>query len=301
MSTDPRQRRFDYAVLDLDGTLLDETGTITDATVSGLRKLRSEGIVLFIASGRSPYLVKLLDLGPQVLALFEPHMVLRDGDIIWNWHTDTVESMRTVPDAVVPALAAHPFPDFVVDTGQRLLASSRRAATGHAFFYGCPRSWLTVADGPPATPAAKVTIYADAAAVLAALHGIDGYSFEAAPEGRRCSVVPAGSCKTAGLGKLLAHRYHEPTLARVIAFGDGGNDACLLSRAGAGVAMAVSDPDTARNATLQLTGSLGAYLNEDFPAGLDRTRGDTSGGARHQHGRPAAAAAAPDGSAEPAG
>ncbi len=268
---------FKYAAFDLDGTLLDQDGKIDDDTVAGVRRLRSERITLFVVSGRSPDLVKVLGLAPQVLDLFEPRMVLRNGDIIWNWRTNTVESIRPIPDAVLPTLA-HSFPDFVADTEQGLVASSRRAAAGHAVFYGCPRSSITVADGPPTMPAAKVTIYADPTRVSAALRGIDGCTFDAAEEGRRCSVIPTGSCKTVGLAELMARRYGQPTLDDVVAFGDGSNDACLLRCAGAGVAMAVSDPDAARSATIQLAGSLAAYLTEHFPAGLDKARGYVGGG-----------------------
>src|SRR5260370_25934496 len=101
MTTRSRRQRFDYAVFDLDGTLLDGDGTISDSTVTGLRELRRRRIALFIASGRSPYLVRLLRLAPPVLALFEPYMSLRDGDIIWNWRTELVETMRTRPEAAL--------------------------------------------------------------------------------------------------------------------------------------------------------------------------------------------------------
>jgi len=141
-----RARPFDYAAFDLDGTLLNDNGAISDDTVAGLRRLKGERIALFIVSGRSPYLVRLLGLAPDVVELFEPTMVLRDGDIIWNWRTDSVEAMRTIPDAVIPTLASYSFPDFVVDTGRGLVASSRRAAAGHAVFYRCPRSSIIVAD-----------------------------------------------------------------------------------------------------------------------------------------------------------
>jgi hydroxymethylpyrimidine pyrophosphatase-like HAD family hydrolase len=272
--------RFDYAAFDLDGTLLDEDGTIAERTVTGLRGLRTAGVALFVVSGRSPSLVRLLGLAPRVLALFEPVMVLRDGDITWHWRTDTVATMRTLPAEVVPTLTAH-FPDLVVDTGEGLVASSRRAAMGHAAFFGCPRSSIGVAGGPPAAPAAKVTIYAEPTEVRATLRGLHGYTFDAASEGKRCSVVPEGSCKTVGLADVLARHYDGATLASVVAFGDGPNDACLLGHAGAGVAMAVADPDTAGQATIQLTGSLAEYLTESFPAGLDRTRGSTTGVCRH--------------------
>lgn len=218
------------------------------------------GIANVIVSGRSPYLVQSLGLAPELLALFEPTMVLRDGDILWNWRTDTIEQQRTIPDTVVPTL---PFPDFVVDTGRCLVASSDRAADRHAVTYRCPRTSITVSARPPASSAVKVTIYADPAEVLAALHGLDGCAFTATARDR-CSVVPPNSCKAAGLTVLLGHK----TLTKVIAFGDGANDACLLRSAGAGIAMAIADPDTARDATRQLTGPLAAYLTDEFPHGL---------------------------------
>lgn len=262
---------YAYAALDLDGTLLDTDGTVSGPTLAGLRRLRDGGLALFVVSGRSPYAVRLLGLTRAVLDLLEPVMVLSEGDILWNWRTDSIEELRTVPDTVIPTLVTAGLNDFVVDTGSGLFASSRSAAIRHAIFYRIPRSSITVSDHPPATPAAKVTAYAEPAAVMAALRGIK-VSFHPAPEGRRCNVVPSGACKTAGLARLLARHYQEPTLSRVIAFGDGDNDACLLRTAGAGVAMAVSAADTAGGATLRLTGSLATYLNDEFPQGLDDPR-----------------------------
>lgn len=268
MDVDPQRCSYAFAAFDLDGTLLDEDGTVSAITAAGLRRLRSKQMSLFVVSGRSPYAVEVLALSLEVLDLFEPIMVLRDGDILWNWRTHSIKAIRTIPKTVVPALLAHGINDFVADTGRSLVASSRRAAVAHAFFHQRLRSSITVADTPPAAPVAEVTIYADPHDVVGALQGIDGCSFHRAAVGKRCGVVPSGSCKTAGLTQLMAGSYAEPTLARVVAFGDGSNDACLLGSVGAGVAMAISDPDTARSATIRLTGSLATYLNEEFPGGL---------------------------------
>jgi HAD superfamily hydrolase (TIGR01484 family) len=258
---------YRYAAFDLDGTIVEDDGTISESTVDGLRRLRAERIALFIVSGRSPYTFRLLDLA-RVLELFEPTLVLSDGDIRWNWRTGTVEEMRTVPDTVVPTLLASGITNFVVDTGRGLAASSRSAAIEHAIFYRYPRSAITVSDRPPGTSVGKITVYADPATVLAALRDIEGCAPRPAPEGKRCNVAPAGSCKAAGLARLLASDYGEPTLAPLIAFGDGDNDACLLRTAGAGVAMAVSEADAARGATVRLTGPLGTYLTDEFPRGI---------------------------------
>ncbi|HEX4706090.1 MAG TPA: HAD hydrolase family protein, partial [Pseudonocardiaceae bacterium] len=76
------------------------------------------------------------------------------------------------------------------------------------------------------------------------------------------------SCKTAGLAQLLNRTYREPTLTRLIAFGDGGNDACLLRTAGVGIAMAAADPGAAIGATHQLTDSLAQYLNSGLKTEL---------------------------------
>lgn len=268
MNTGARRRPFKYAAFDLDGTLLSEDGTVSGNTQEGLRRLKQEEISLIVVSGRSPYLVRQLGLPPRLLDLFEPIMVLRDGDILWNWTADSIEAMRTVPDTVVPALLTRGLTEIVVDTGRSLVAPSKRAALRYAFFYRCARSSITIADRPPSTPVTKITVYADHHEVRAALAGVEGCSISVAEEGGRCTVVPFGSCKTAGLARLMTLVYQEPTLTRVVAFGDGRNDACLLRSVGAGVAMAASDPAAARGATMQLAGTLATYLNEEFPRGL---------------------------------
>jgi hydroxymethylpyrimidine pyrophosphatase-like HAD family hydrolase len=262
-----------FAAFDLDGTLLDDDGTVSATTVAALRRLKDDRFVLLVASGRSPYLVDQLDLPPDLLALFEPVMVLRDGDILWNWRTRSIEEMRTVPDTVVPALHAAGVRDFVVDTGSRLVATSAVAAARYAVFYRCPRTAVEVSDTPPVTPVGKVSVYADGPDVRRALAGIPHCQVNVATERRRCTVVPAGSCKAAGVAHLLASAYGEPNLDAVVAFGDGGNDACMLGAVAVGVAMEVSHPDTVRRATLQLRGTLAGYLADGF-------RGVTGGSPR---------------------
>jgi hydroxymethylpyrimidine pyrophosphatase-like HAD family hydrolase len=263
-----RSPAYRYAAFDLDGTLLDDDSTISDDTLNGLRRLKDSQLELFIVSGRSPHAFRSLRLPDSVLSLFEPVMVLSDGDIRWNWRTDSIEELRGVPTTVVPTLLSHGIKDFVVDTGRGLVASSRSAAVGHAIYYQYPRSSITIKDHPAAAPATKVVVYAEPDAVTAALAGVDGCGLHPAPEGKRCNVVPADSCKSAGLARLLNLRYHEPTLARVVAFGDGDNDACLLRTAGAGVAMVVSMAGAVRGATIRLNSSLATYLNQEFPRGL---------------------------------
>jgi HAD superfamily hydrolase (TIGR01484 family) len=263
--------RFAYAAFDLDGTLLGDDGTVSAVTEGALRRLKDERIALFVASGRSPYLVGQLNLAPALLQLFEPVMVLRDGDILWNWTTQSIEQMRTVPATVVPALLAAGIKDIVVDTGQRLVATSRMASTRYALFYRCPRSAIEISARPPSDPVTKVTVYAVPHEVTSALADVPQCQVNPGEERLRCTVVPYGSCKTAGISRLMAGVYGEPTLDRVVAFGDGSNDACLLRAAGAGVAMAVAHPETVQNATMQLRGTLAGYLAEEFPGGLGGT------------------------------
>jgi hypothetical protein len=262
---------FGYAAFDLDGTLLGEDGTVDPVTLDGLRRLRERGLSLLVATGRSPYRLQQLGLSAEVLDLFEPLMLLRDGDVQWNWRTDAIESMRTVPDTAVPALLAWGFPDIVVDTGRGIVSTSESAADRYARLYRCPRSSIVVSGRLPHAPVLKVTVFGERRDVLAALTGIDGCSVGPRKSGR-CNVVPLGSCKTAGLARLMAERYAEPTLGRVVAFGDGDNDVCLLGSVGAGVAMADSYPGAARAASLRLRGTLAGYLTAGFPRGLEKIR-----------------------------
>lgn len=254
---------FRFAAFDLDGTLLGRDRAVDATTVDGLRRLRERGLSLIVVTGRSPYLVGQLGLAPGLLELFEPVMVLRDGDILWDWRTGTIEAIRTIPTRVVPALLARGHADLVVDTGRSLVATTARAAARHSAVYDCPLSAITVRAAPRRVPVCKVTVYGPFDGEVP-----DGCSIAPGRDNTRYSVVPAGSCKAAGLAGLLSGSYGEPDLAGVIAFGDGSNDACLLAATGAGVAMDVCDPATARAASLRLTGPLAAYLTGGIPDGL---------------------------------
>jgi hydroxymethylpyrimidine pyrophosphatase-like HAD family hydrolase len=246
-----------YAAIDLDGTLLDPDGTVPERVERGLGVLRGHGVRLIIATGRSPYAVSRLGLRPAVLDLFEPAMVLRDGDVIFDRATQSAIVERHLPGTVVPGLVRR-FPDVVCEYLDDVVATTRTAALRYALFYGFPRSAIRVDPGPAAEGACKVVVFGDIPAALPP--PTPGARLRRAPEGNRLVATPRASCKAAGLHYVL-DRYHGVSgFATVMAIGDGANDECLLGVVEHGIAVVNAVPETAGRAALRLDGPLADFL-----------------------------------------
>jgi hydroxymethylpyrimidine pyrophosphatase-like HAD family hydrolase len=248
-----------FAAIDLDGTLLDADGQVTATMEDGLRAVRSRGIRLIVATGRSPYLVRQLGLRPGLLSLFEPVMILRDGDIIWDRDLGAAVYQRFLPPTVMSELAGT-FDHVVCEYPHEVVATTRQAAMRYALFYGFPRSAVRLDPCPAVKEGLKAIAFHDPAGGAPPPLHLDGtgHRFDAASG--RVVVTPHGSCKAAGLDYVLSTFYGERGFTRVMAIGDGPNDECLLGAVRNGIAVANAERATAARASRTLAVPLEAFL-----------------------------------------
>lgn len=290
-----------YAVFDLDGTLLGPRGRLLDGVPAGVAAIRRRGLLPILVTGRSLVGLRALRTIDELLALCDDQILLHNGDVRFDRVTGAVRHRRTLPAEAVRRLRAAGMADLVVEHDGELLASSRRAALAFALAYELPRRTVRLLPpDAPALPATRITLLGgwpapaptganpatrpagdaapaggaatagDAAAVAAALSGLDCavYPVEAF---RAVVVHPADTCKARALTAHLRARFGETGLDRVLAFGDGDNDARLLAECRVGVAVPDSRPAAVAAAALHLRQPLADFLAHLDPGELLRS------------------------------
>ncbi|GGY14969.1 HAD family hydrolase [Streptomyces xanthochromogenes] len=240
-----------YAAFDLDGTLLDAAGTAARDVVAGISRLRERGLLPVLITGRSlPSFRRLTDIGP-LLALCHPEVLLEEGDLVLDRTEERHRPTTRIPPPVVERVRRD-CADVVASCDGRLLASTRRAAVAYAVAYGLPRDAVDI--GTPTGPTTRLVVFGDAPPELpgTARHLLRAFG--------ATLLTATGRGKAVGLAALLAARFGEGDLSRVVAFGDGDNDAGLLAAARLGIAVQGSSPAARAAARLRLDEPLGAYL-----------------------------------------
>ncbi|SCE10843.1 Hydroxymethylpyrimidine pyrophosphatase [Streptomyces sp. SolWspMP-5a-2] len=252
-----------YAAFDLDGTLLDAEGRIPRATVAGIARLRGRGLLPVLVTGRSLPSFRRWRDADRVLDLCHPEVLLEEGDLVYDRGQDRHRAVAALPaDAVARVRRA--CADVVASCDGRLLASTRRAAVAYAVAHGVPRDAIGI--GPPTGPSTRLMVFGEKPPEPPGTEGRALRGFGAT------LLTAAGRGKAVGLAALLTDRFGERDgLSRVVAFGDGDNDAGLLAGARLGIAVQGSSPAARAAADLCLDRPLEEYLATTDLAGPDPT------------------------------
>ncbi|MFI7439660.1 HAD-IIB family hydrolase [Nonomuraea indica] len=224
---------------DLDGTLLDSTGTVTPRTRRALRLARGAGAEIVFVTARAPRGVEPIaeQAGVDGLA------VCSNGAIVYDLGAREIVARHDL----APAAAAHvvetlaealPGVAFAAETGTGVLAEPgygvRHARDARhrrevASLLGC------------ADPIVKLLVWSSEYLVddmfTAAVAAVDGQAeVTHSGVGGLLEISAAGVTKAGTLATLCEERGVDP--AEVAAFGDMPNDLAVLAFAGAGYAMA---------------------------------------------------------------
>ena len=229
-------------VFDVDGTLLDWHGNMTDATKRTLTRLRAAGIPLALATGR-----------PMAIADHTLHtvggadwMACGNGSTLFEVATGQLLRDRCLPEGVAAPIVTGmrvrlPGVGFALEVGNTVIEEhgfNRRVPEDPI---GAPVGDVLVALRSNPGPVRRLISFHDdydhrldeLAAVLDGFLPADcQIQFAGLPI---VDVSPLGDHKAAALEVLVQHLGIEP--ADVIAFGDGRNDVEMLEWAGVGVAM----------------------------------------------------------------
>ena len=233
--------------LDLDGTLLDPSGTVTPRTVEALRAAHAVGVNVVLASGRPPFLAAAVI---EALGGVVTHGVMANGSMIC-----------TFPDGA-PLRSIH-FPIESAVGAVRLLRAADAdfrfalaTANGFASEEGFAERMASPGGLPVSGDALEVAIGATEARRLMVWHRsittydlLDQLPLLLGPElsvghvgADAAEILPHGVDKGSGLRWLCEHLAVDRT--DVVAIGDEYNDHDMLRWAGHGIAMGNADPVT---------------------------------------------------------
>lgn len=238
-ATEPR-----LLACDLDGTLLDATGAIRPAVQEAIRAVRSAGVQVVLATGRSPW-----DTTPaaRALGLGGPHIVMNGGAFMWPGSGRVVWASRLDLELVLEAI------DFARGAGLRPLLGF---TDGHACEsrLGLAPDVPDFAIGPRLRVVRRIEEMAGRRPVRVYMPTRPDDHAQVLAEirewfGDRASVVYGDrngvEVMRAGTNKGSALRYLAESLgierSRVAAMGDGPNDREMLEWAGFSAAVLPRD------------------------------------------------------------
>lgn len=216
---------------DIDGTLVDHaTGRISDKTYEALHRLQEKGILLCIATGRSPVVI------PSFGSFRFDAFCTFNGSLCYT-ETETIHSKFLLPEDVNKVLenAASIGRPVSVATRDRMAANG--VDEDLTDYYRLADLTLTVADDFDAVCQAEV--YQMMLGCRTTDHDtlLKGTTDAriAVSWDRAADVIPASSGKGRSIAKML--KYFNLDASQAMAFGDSYNDIEMLQVVGTGVAM----------------------------------------------------------------
>ena len=235
---------------DLDGTLLNSNNEVLASSIQGIETLRAQGHQVVIATGRSyPYVVEIAkELACEDYIMCNGTLGVVGGELV---------ASHPIAPADIKALQqnfqAEGIDATLITADNLYLLSAQNpevVATAMASFGAVVPELRTLAE--IAEPVYQAVVYVDedqSERLALADLGIKMVRWH--PNG--IDILPAGVSKATALAEMAAH--FQIAQEDIVAFGDGLNDAEMLSYAGIGVAMgngreeikAVADYVTASN------------------------------------------------------
>lgn len=244
-------RSFDAVLIDLDGTLVDDTGEIRPRNLERLRRAHADGVRVMLATGRSEAGARpvLEQLG------FETPAVVFNGaglycPVDWRMLEERILADRAVERILTYAAELDLMP-MVVRTGAKFTLEPRNEFEARAISYF--DDLIVVArDELPTENAIRVTLLSenhgtsdslaeDVQAAVGLPIYLTHFPLNVLADHRDsplhiADVQPPCRGKAEGL-RILEERYGI-SADRVLAIGDASNDVPMLEAAGLGVAMA---------------------------------------------------------------
>lgn len=216
---------------DIDGTLVDmQTKQISTKTLDALRRLKSRGIKICIATGRSPMeLPHFGDVEFDAYLTYNGSLCYIGQNVIFSNPIPAQDVQQVIRNA---AALGKPV---AVATRDRLAANGW--AQDLAAYYAVAEMELTVA--PDFDTVAHQAVYqlmlgCRAEEYAAVLKDVTGARITAWWD-RAVDIIPANGGKGMGIRKILEHYRLDKEEA--MAFGDGNNDMEMLEAVGVGIAM----------------------------------------------------------------
>ncbi|MCM3149585.1 Cof-type HAD-IIB family hydrolase [Bacillus sp. FSL W8-1143] len=216
---------------DIDGTLYDHDKKIPESTKRSVRLLKEKGHHLFIASGRSPFLIKpiLEELGLDSFIAYNGQYVMYEGEVIYG-NPLKLELMEQIYETA----DHHDHP--LVFMGEKAMKAS---VPNHPFIHEGIGTLKTEHPEHDLSYFKENEIFQ----MLLFCKAEEEVQYEAFREEidlvrwheLSTDVLPKGGSKAEGIKRVIERLPYEQK--DTVAFGDGLNDREMISFAGTGVAM----------------------------------------------------------------
>ncbi len=246
------QSRIKLVVLDLDGTALQDDGSLSDALVGSVRQARAQGVQIMLATGRMlrsavPYWTEL-QLGSGPLIAYNGSMVAEmPTEALWfAWHLNDEVARYVVTEALKADILTQ------VYVGEELWLSRADERAQHYIdvnhIPGEAKASRDLLRWPE--PPIKILLQDDPvrldwfrAAISPEVLGLQGRIFKSQAD--YLEIVPEGVGKGPALERVARKLGLRPE--EIMAIGDAENDVDMLRYAGTGVAMGQA-PDLVKQA-----------------------------------------------------
>lgn len=216
---------------DIDGTLIDmKKKRISEKMLETLKRLKEKGILICIATGRTPVSLPKFD-GVE----FDAFLTF-NGSYCFNREQDIFSNPIPAADVkkILENAAAISRPVSVA-TKTRLAANGKDADLVQ--YYAFAKLLVEVSEDFETVVQEEIyqiMLGCTKEEYPALMKDVQGAKITAWWE-RAVDVIPASSGKGAGIAKILEYYHLDPSQA--MAFGDGNNDIEMLQAVGTGVAM----------------------------------------------------------------
>ncbi len=244
--------------MDLDGTLLDPDGRITEENAAAVRRAQEKGIICAIASGRAE--------GNVILMLKDANLVcpacVLNGGLVFDENWTRISSSPMAPSLACRLcdLLSREKLKYVL-LGDRVICTSEKGflhhseerygermhKMGHLFLHGSEELRSYARTGT--TYKFYLCEISDPAEIIGKLSAVTGIGLTRSGSSN-IEIMPAEVSKAAGVRRLCGHYGIAPE--NVMCIGDEMNDLEMIGMCGVGVAMGNASPSV-RSAADEVT------------------------------------------------
>ncbi|MEI3896113.1 MULTISPECIES: HAD-IIB family hydrolase [Bacillus] len=263
---------FKFAAFDLDGTIVNERGEISQNIEKAILKLRKSGITPIIATGRVLQSYKNLFSSNRYNKLFHNKIVCHDGNILYEEGKITILKKIDLDFFWSIFYSLKSSADFVVINNGECFAETKSAALKYSMVYRINRSQIIVKsfDEINLNGLSNVYVFPKDKDKQISINYFSNYNVKPISYLNAFKITPNVN-KADGLIKLLATDFHEKNLEKVIAFGDGENDVQMLNNCAIGIAVQNSHPAAINCSTYSINIPIEKFIEENLVEGTDST------------------------------
>lgn len=244
-----KRRNIKAAFFDIDGTLVSfKTHKVPTSTVAAIRKLRHEGVKVFIATGRPlPFIRNLDEIEfDGIMSTNGAYCVTQSGEIICQYMVPKDDIRRMIESS-----RTNPIPVLFASNERTILCNSQTIERQVEEVFRLLD--IPLPEKRPIEDALDMDVMQVIAFFKEEAEGhIMGEILQGCTAERWhpnfADCIYKGKNKATGIEEIC--RHYGFTRNDVIAFGDGGNDISMLQYAGLGIAMGNANQDVKKAADI---------------------------------------------------